>query len=54
MKNYQTPRNMANCQFTTGYQIGFVRRRIDWGEVIRGAITCAVMVGIGVMLAWRG
>ena len=53
MKNYTTPRTMAECSFTTGYQSKRLRR-VDWGEVLRGLVTFAVFAGIGVMMAWRG
>lgn len=51
MRNYQTPRTLAECSFTVGYRTARHERVIGALEVI-GCVACFAL--IGVMLAWRG
>ena len=54
MKNYRTPRTLAETEFTTGY----CQRNDDdgppWAGLLGWATLIVVMIAIGVLLAWRG
>lgn len=53
MKNHQTPRTLADCEFTVGHPESNPLREIviDWASMIA---TIAAAALIGVLLAWRG
>lgn len=54
MKNLTTPRTIAECNFTTGYQQAPAERRITLADVLYGVVCAGAFIAIGVMLAWRG
>ena len=52
MKNYRTPRTLADASFTVGYPERTPREIvIDLASMVATLLACA---GIGVLLAWRG
>lgn len=51
MKNYQTPRTLAECEFTTGYRGHDAEPRGSWGYAVVTALAFAL---IGCLLAYRG
>jgi hypothetical protein len=52
MKNYRTPRTVAECEFTSGYALTPIRRAsVGWFWPV---VCLLCFAGIGVMLAWRG
>ena len=51
MKNYHTPRTLAECVFTTGYGIAQQPARSRWYHVAGTVLAFAL---IGALLAWRG
>lgn len=52
MKNYRTPRNLADAEFTTGYGLTPLRR--DRYNFVWAVVCILCFAGIGVLLAWRG
>ena len=51
MRDYQTPRTLADCSFTVGYRTAHRERVIGALEVLACVAAFAL---IGVLLAWRG
>jgi hypothetical protein len=54
MKNFTTPRTLADCQWRTGYVEAPADRRITLADVGYTIVCIAAFAGIGFMLAWRG
>ena len=51
MKNYRTPRTLAESQFETGYRAAYLPRRYGWRDVLPVVGVLALFAFIGVLLA---
>lgn len=50
MKNYTTPRTLAECEFTCGYQTAYIPMR---ERVLGWILASAIGIGLGLVVAFN-
>ena len=50
MKNYRTPRTIAECNFDTGYPIAYIS---DTDRILGWCLAGAIGIGLGLLVAFN-